>query len=355
MKKLFALFLTFVIMAAFAVPCFAADEVVKITTTAEKTQLKEGDKVTVTCGIKSPVGMGGFQFDVSFDNSRLKLVKATANKSSNDKGSLDIGHADDYVTLNKNGYIRIIYIYGGTGAMLKKDNLLVMEFEVLDKCKSGTAIINPRNITVGDKSAKEMTTSKNSAAIQITGTLTETSSSSNVSSDNSSSNISSSTTSSDVSSDAASSGTSSDATDSQPTSQPASSQPDSTSTPTASAPAVKTGGKGLAQLIIEGIDFEFKSDKTDYEITTDKTSLEITGIPVDEDASVIIEGADNLKDGKNKITITVTDSNGKTKQYNITANKNVNTMLPIIIIAAVAAAVIVAVAVVLIIIKKKRK
>lgn len=95
-------------------------------------------------------------------------------------------------------------------------------------------------------------------------------------------------------------------------------------------------GFGLSSLEIEGLKLTptFKSDIYEYTATlTDKEveKLTVNAVPSIEDAKVEITGADEIKDGENIITITVTSADGETTlEYKITVTKKeaVATTLP---------------------------
>ena len=52
---------------------------------------------------------------------------------------------------------------------------------------------------------------------------------------------------------------------------------------------------------------EFKKDVTEYtvQVGKDVTELQLDAVPEDEKAKVTVEGNTDLKDGENKVTITV--------------------------------------------------
>ncbi len=81
----------------------------------------------------------------------------------------------------------------------------------------------------------------------------------------------------------------------------------------------------LSSLGIEGIELtpSFEEDVTQYtaHLPEDVTKLEITAKATDSKATVDIEGNEELKDGDNTITITVTAEDGSTKEYTIHAVK----------------------------------
>lgn len=129
---------------------------------------------------------------------------------------------------------------------------------------------------------------------------------------------------------------------------------------------------GLSSLNIEGIklDPNFKPDVYEYTATiTDNNikKLNINAIASLENAKIEITGADEIKDGENIITITVTSEDGeKTSIYQIIFNKQQVTTIPAsnnetkqqeitskVILAICAAIAIIAVIIIFIIIKKK--
>lgn len=67
----------------------------------------------------------------------------------------------------------------------------------------------------------------------------------------------------------------------------------------------------------------FKSDVTAYKVTVGQsvTSLTCSAIPSDEKATVSVSGNTNLKEGTNKISITVKAQNGDKKTYTITVTR----------------------------------
>ena len=82
----------------------------------------------------------------------------------------------------------------------------------------------------------------------------------------------------------------------------------------------------LEEVTIKGVELSPKFDMllNDYSVNVDLDveSLEIEYVLEDPEATVEIKGADDLKEGENTVTITVTSSDGKSKQvYTITVNK----------------------------------
>ena len=82
----------------------------------------------------------------------------------------------------------------------------------------------------------------------------------------------------------------------------------------------------LSKLSVKGHTFnrEFSKENTTYFITVenDVKKLNITATAQDDDAKVCIYGNDNLKEGTNKILITVTAENGNVRNYRIYVTKN---------------------------------
>ena len=93
----------------------------------------------------------------------------------------------------------------------------------------------------------------------------------------------------------------------------------------------KKSNNDLEDIIIEDgdLDPDFDPDKTEYtvDIPGDKDNINIKAITNNSKAKVQILGNDNLKEGKNKISIIVTDENGFSKIYTVYAYKKVNKKL----------------------------
>lgn len=93
----------------------------------------------------------------------------------------------------------------------------------------------------------------------------------------------------------------------------------------------KKSNNDLEDIIIEDgdLDPDFDPDKTEYtvDIPGDKDKINIKAITNNSKAKVQILGNDNLKEGKNKISIIVTDENGFSKIYTVYAYKKVNKKL----------------------------
>lgn len=70
----------------------------------------------------------------------------------------------------------------------------------------------------------------------------------------------------------------------------------------------------------------FESGKFEYEfeVTPGVVALELTAVPYDENAKVVIKGAGYIKEGKNKITITVSREGIEDTVYTINVQKGVN-------------------------------
>lgn len=76
-------------------------------------------------------------------------------------------------------------------------------------------------------------------------------------------------------------------------------------------------------LDVEGISPEFNKDTDAYtlQVGSDVEAIQITATPEDEKATVQVQGNENLQEGENTVTITVTAEDGTTKVYTITVNK----------------------------------
>ena len=74
---------------------------------------------------------------------------------------------------------------------------------------------------------------------------------------------------------------------------------------------------------IEGLSPEFNKDTDNYtlQVGSDVEAIQITATPEDENATVQVQGNENLQEGENTVTITVTAEDGTTKVYTITVNK----------------------------------
>ena len=81
----------------------------------------------------------------------------------------------------------------------------------------------------------------------------------------------------------------------------------------------------LSSLEVEGYDLDpdFDKDETSYSITvpSDVDSITVNAEAEDDNATVEIEGADNLQPGENTVTVKVTAENGDEKVYTITVTK----------------------------------
>lgn len=78
----------------------------------------------------------------------------------------------------------------------------------------------------------------------------------------------------------------------------------------------------IMRLDIEGIVPDFSPDITEYYIVVDEDieKINVTAIPESDNANIKIDGNNNLKNGINKIIITVSNGNN-TKKYNINVTK----------------------------------
>lgn len=76
-------------------------------------------------------------------------------------------------------------------------------------------------------------------------------------------------------------------------------------------------------LDVEGLSPEFNKDTDAYtlQVGSDVEALQITATPEDEKATVQVQGNEDLQEGENSVTITVTAEDGTTKVYTITVNK----------------------------------
>ena len=74
---------------------------------------------------------------------------------------------------------------------------------------------------------------------------------------------------------------------------------------------------------VEGLSPEFNKDTDNYtlQVGSDVEAIQITATPEDENATVQVQGNENLQEGENTVTITVTAGDGTTKVYTITVNK----------------------------------
>jgi hypothetical protein len=81
----------------------------------------------------------------------------------------------------------------------------------------------------------------------------------------------------------------------------------------------------LKSLEVEGytLDPEFNKDTTNYaiEVPKDVDSVVVNAEPDSDNATVTVEGADNLQPGENTVTVTVKAEDGTEKVYTITVTK----------------------------------
>lgn len=94
---------------------------------------------------------------------------------------------------------------------------------------------------------------------------------------------------------------------------------------TTEKPEEKSNNSALKELtLLQGtLSPEFSKDVKEYtvQVGKDVTELQLDAIPEDEKAKAIVEGNTDLKDGENKVTITVTAEDGSTTVYTLTVNK----------------------------------
>lgn len=94
---------------------------------------------------------------------------------------------------------------------------------------------------------------------------------------------------------------------------------------TTEKPEDKSKNSALKELtLLQGtLTPEFSKDITEYtvQVGTDVTELQLDAIPEDEKAKVTVEGNTDLKDGENKVTITVTAEDESATVYTLTVNK----------------------------------
>lgn len=85
----------------------------------------------------------------------------------------------------------------------------------------------------------------------------------------------------------------------------------------------KSSNNYLKELIIEGVNIDFKSKKQTYDITVDNVkNLKINAITKNDNASVYITYPEKYVEGLNKITIKVVAENKKYRTYTINVNYN---------------------------------
>lgn len=91
----------------------------------------------------------------------------------------------------------------------------------------------------------------------------------------------------------------------------------------ATASKKKSSNNYLKELIIEGVNIDFKSKKQTYDITVDNVkNLKINAITKNDNASVYITYPEKYVEGLNKITIKVVAENKKYRTYTINVNYN---------------------------------
>ncbi len=85
----------------------------------------------------------------------------------------------------------------------------------------------------------------------------------------------------------------------------------------------KSSDSYLADLIIEGVDFEFSPYTFNYEITVgnDISSLDLTVVLSDSNATYEVYGNEIFEVGENIVTVVVTAEDGSTHTYTIVVNK----------------------------------
>lgn len=81
----------------------------------------------------------------------------------------------------------------------------------------------------------------------------------------------------------------------------------------------------LSKLIVkpEGLDPKFKKDIFEYNLVVneDVDSIKVNAVPEDENAKTMIIGDKHIKDGDNKLVITVKAESGKEREYTINVNR----------------------------------
>lgn len=85
----------------------------------------------------------------------------------------------------------------------------------------------------------------------------------------------------------------------------------------------KYGSGPLLDLKVKGYEItpEFDPSETKYSVdVVGLTSVELEYVLADEDSTVTIEGADNLKVGKNEVKLTVTEADGTVTVYTVNVN-----------------------------------
>ena len=338
MKKAFSIIIVAFMLSISAFQVFAADDVAALLLSSDVSTLKAGETAKIVCSLDSTIYLAGFQFDITFDNTRLELTNFQFVKYTDaNKGEFSAKNQDtetkalDYDKVNSDGFFRLMYLYSGTG--IKKANMVTLTFKAKENCYKGNVVFGIKNVTVGNADAQKVTYSKLSATIDIEGldvpvssSVTSSETSSETSSDNSSGTDSSNTTSSNSSS----------------------SSTDSSST---------NNGQGLSAIIAGDTKLTVEDGKNNYSVTVDdKTkSIDISGITKDENATVVVEGNEDLKEGDNDVKVTVTDEDGNTKEYNITVTKGHSSNLITYIIIGGAALLAIICAVVISLVFKKRK
>lgn len=94
---------------------------------------------------------------------------------------------------------------------------------------------------------------------------------------------------------------------------------------TTEKPEEKSNNSALKELtLLQGtLSPEFSKEVKEYtvQVGKDVTELQLDAIPEDEKAKASVEGNTDLKDGENKVTITVTAEDGSTTVYTLTVNK----------------------------------
>lgn len=162
---------------------------------------------------------------------------------------------------------------------------------------------------------KAKDTSSGSAGIYLTGKASDTNFNKHDLSGSSSINITSSTSNNTSSSKVADTTTSSKASTTNTSSA-------KNSTNTSSTKSNNSYLKTL-QVNQEGLSPNFNKSKTNYSITIGQniSSLNVTALPEDSTAKVSVTGNTGLKNGDNKIYVTVTAQDGTKKVYTITVTK----------------------------------
>ena len=162
MRKMSKIMVFFLAAVMFAVCCFTAYAQDSMTVSAENTNAKAGEQVTVTVNLENNTGMNYLKVQISYDDSVMTLSSVKNGKLFDNLASMPGNTSANPFTM----------VYAGAGDENYSGKLFTLTFDVSDKAVSGNYDIGVTVAQCTNQSNENVSVSASGAVIAVEGETT---------------------------------------------------------------------------------------------------------------------------------------------------------------------------------------